>query len=310
MASTGVDNENPKLQENEDLGIKIATIFGFLLVFLGMVNNIPSIPGLEDTIANIFNAESVLIRKFPYEWLHPIAFIIMMLVTVLKHSFFRDAKTPRGRQFGIIFDLMMLFITIFMAITYLIEIDSVCLIDQITGERAKLIAESLKEEIAFAELYGLPAPSGVDDPQCMATTGVWLFLIMAATITVFLIYNIKVWGFPLVVVTIIVVAYTFFTIAVWYFYGAEDINKYLVTKLGSDPRQLIDGRPKVHDIIVNNSSGLLGRFMDILLNTVFPFIILGSLFGASAGGKSLIKLAFRWTRKPVSYTHLRAHETS
>ena len=297
MASTGVDNENPKLQENEDLGIKIATIFGFLLVVLGMVNNIPSIPGLEDTIANIFNAESVLIRKFPYEWLHPIAFIIMMLVTVLKHSFFRDAKTPRGKQFGIIFDLMMLFITIFMAITYLIEIDSVCLIDQITGERAKLIAESLKEEIAFAELYGLPAPSGVDDPQCMATTGVWLFLIMAATITVFLIYNIKVWGFPLVVVTIIVVAYTFFTIAVWYFYGAEDINKYLVTKLGSDPRQLIDGRPKVHDIIVNNSSGLLGRFMDILLNTVFPFIILGSLFGASAGGKSLIKLAFRWTRK-------------
>ena len=81
-----------------------------------------------------------------------------------------------------------------MAITYLIEIDSVCLIDQITGERAKLIAESLKEEIAFAELYGLPAPSGVDDPQCMATTGVWLFLIMATTITIFLIYNIKVWG--------------------------------------------------------------------------------------------------------------------
>ena len=297
MSSSSTDKEIPKIQENEDLGIKLAIIFGFLLVVLGMINNIPSIPGLEETIANIFNAESVLIRKFPYEWLHPVAFIVMMLVTVLKHSFFRDAKTPRGRSLGIIFDLLMLFITSLMAITYLIEIDSVCLIDQITGERAKLIAESLKEEIAFAELYGLPAPSGVDDPQCMATTGVWLFLIMAITITIFLIYNIKVWGFPLVIVTIIIVAYTFFTIAVWYFFGADDINKYLVTKLGSDPRQLIDGRPKVHDIIVNNSSGLLGRFMDILLNTVFPFIILGTLFGASAGGKSLIKLAFRWTRK-------------
>ena len=222
---------------------------------------------------------------------------MMLLVTVLKHSFFRDAQSVTGKRVGILFDITMLFVTSLMAITYLIEIDSVCLIDQITGERAKLIAESLKEEIAFAELYGLPAPSGVDDPQCMATTGVWLFAIMAATIAIFLIYNIKVWGFPLVMVTIIVVTYSFFTIAVWYFYGAEDINKYLVTKLGSDPRQLIDGRPKVHDIIVNNSSGLLGRFMDILLNTVFPFIILGSLFGASAGGKSLIKLAFRWTRK-------------
>jgi len=283
--------------DNTDIGIKIASVIGLLLVFLGMINNIPSIPGLEHTIASIFNLEAVLIRKFPYEWLHPIAFVMMMLVTVLKLSFFRDAQSVTGKRVGILFDITMLFVTSLMAITYLIEIDSVCLIDQITGERAKLIAESLKEEIAFAELYGLPAPSGVDDPQCMATTGVWLFAIMAATIAIFLIYNIKVWGFPLVMVTIIVVTYSFFTIAVWYFYGAEDINKYLVTKLGSDPRQLIDGRPKVHDIIVNNSSGLLGRFMDILLNTVFPFIILGSLFGASAGGKSLIKLAFRWTRK-------------
>lgn len=283
--------------DNTDIGIKIASVIGLLLVFLGMINNIPSIPGLEHTIASIFNLEAVLIRKFPYEWLHPIAFVMMMLVTILKHSFFRDAQSVTGKRVGILFDITMLFVTSLMAITYLIEIDSVCLIDQITGERAKLIAESLKEEIAFAELYGLPAPSGVDDPQCMATTGVWLFAIMAATIAIFLIYNIKVWGFPLVMVTIIVVTYSFFTIAVWYFYGAEDINKYLVTKLGSDPRQLIDGRPKVHDIIVNNSSGLLGRFMDILLNTVFPFIILGSLFGASAGGKSLIKLAFRWTRK-------------
>ncbi|MDG1940086.1 MAG: TRAP transporter fused permease subunit [Paracoccaceae bacterium] len=283
--------------DNTDIGIKIASVIGLLLVFLGMINNIPSIPGLEHTIASIFNLEAVLIRKFPYEWLHPIAFVMMMLVTVLKHSFFRDAQSVTGKRVGILFDITMLFVTSLMAITYLIEIDSICLIDQITGERAKLIAESLKEEIAFAELYGLPAPSGVDDPQCMATTGVWLFAIMAATIAIFLIYNIKVWGFPLVMVTIIVVTYSFFTIAVWYFYGAEDINKYLVTKLGSDPRQLIDGRPKVHDIIVNNSSGLLGRFMDILLNTVFPFIILGSLFGASAGGKSLIKLAFRWTRK-------------
>jgi TRAP transporter 4TM/12TM fusion protein len=37
--------------------------------------------------------------------------------------------------------------------------------------------------------------------------------------------------------------------------------------------------------------------MDIILNTVFPYIVLGGLFGASAGGRSLIKLAFLWTRK-------------
>jgi TRAP-type uncharacterized transport system fused permease subunit len=69
-----------------------------------------------------------------------------------------------------------------------------------------------------------------------------------------------------------------------------------VTKLAGEPRMLADGRPRVHDILVNNSSGLLGRFMDIVLNTIFPYLVLGSLFGSSAGGRSLIKLAFRWTR--------------
>ena len=75
------------------------------------------------------------------------------------------------------------------------------------------------------------------------------------------------------------------------------MDKYVVTKLGGDPRSLWDGRPRVHDILTNNASGLLGRFMDIILNEIFPYLILGSLFGASAGGKSLIKLAFRWTRR-------------
>ncbi|MCG8576964.1 MAG: hypothetical protein MI810_18935, partial [Flavobacteriales bacterium] len=33
------------------------------------------------------------------------------------------------------------------------------------------------------------------------------------------------------------------------------------------------------------------------MNTVFPYIVLGSLFGASAGGRSLIKFAFIATRR-------------
>jgi len=47
---------------------------------------------------------------------------------------------------------------------------------------------------------------------------------------------------------------------------------------------------------VNNASGMLGRFMNVIMNIVFPYIILGAMFGKSAGGQSLIKLAFRWTR--------------
>ena len=121
-------------------------------------------------------------------------------------------------------------------------------------------------------------------------------LIVGLAIVIFLGYNIKVWGLPLVLVAILIAAYTICTVLVWYFHGPEDINKYLMTKLAGEPRMLADGRPRVHDILVNNSSGLLGRFMDIILNTIFPYLVLGSLFGTSAGGRSLIKLAFRWTR--------------
>ena len=40
---------------------------------------------------------------------------------------------------------------------------------------------------------------------------------------------------------------------------------------------------------------MFGRFMDIVLNTIF-LLSTSSLFGTSASGKSLMKLAFRWTR--------------
>ena len=36
--------------------------------------------------------------------------------------------------------------------------------------------------------------------------------------------------------------------------------------------------------------------MHVIMNVVFPYIILGALFVKSAG-QTLIKLAFRWTRK-------------
>ena len=148
----------------------------------------------------------------------------------------------------------------------------------------------------MAELLGMEPSTTFEDPQCVNTTGGWLVLIVGIAIAVFLAYNIKVWGLPLVIVALLIAAYTIVTVLVWYFYGAEDFNKYLVTKLAGEPRLLSDGRPRIHDILVNNSTGMLGRFMNIILNTIFPYLVLGSLFGASAGGRSLIKVAFRLTR--------------
>ncbi len=280
----------------------IASIIVFWLsvafVVTGMINAMPGIPGLDAWATRVAGNDSFIIRKFPFEYYYPLAFAVMMLIVALHHSIWRSwaDKGSLRRGIGLAMDVALVAMALTISATYLVEIESVCIIDQLTGDRARLIAESLRIEKENAELFGLPEPTTVDDPKCLSTTGPWLVLIIGLAVVVFLTYNVKVWGLPLVIVAILVAAYTIITVLVWYFYGVEDINKYLVTKIGGEPRLLSDGRPRVHDILVNNASGLLGRFMDIILNEIFPYLILGALFGASAGGRSLIKVAFRWTR--------------
>lgn len=285
--------------ERRDAGLRLASALGLALVAAGLLNTIPGVPGLDDFALSVSGIDGFRVRKFSYEYFYPLVFVLMMTIVALKHSLWRDwaGRSPARRAFGLALDIGLVAMAVTLALTYWTEIEAVCLIDQITGERAALIAKSLAEEQEFAKLYGLPVPDSVEDPKCINTTGVWLFAIVGGSIAVFLGYNVKVWGLPLVAVAILVAAYTLITVLVWYLHGPEDISKYLMTKLGGEPRTLIDGRPNVHDILVNNAQGFLGRFMDVILNTVFPYIVLGGLFGASAGGRSLIKLAFLWTRR-------------
>ncbi|WP_298299287.1 TRAP transporter fused permease subunit [uncultured Litoreibacter sp.] len=279
-------------------GTRLLYALSLLLVVIGLANSTPGIPGYDDLAATLLGQDWARLRKFPTEWFYPLVFALMMSVVVLKHSIWRDWRDRSAslRAFGLALDVALIVMAATISLTYLIEIESVCLIDQLNGDRARLIAQSLEAAASFNESLGLPPPKTVEDPQCVNTTGGWLVLIVGLAVVVFLSYNIKVWGLPLVLVAILVASYTILTVLVWYFYGADDINKYLVTKLAGEPRMLADGRPRVHDVLVNNSSGFLGRFMDIVLNTIFPYLVLGALFGSSAGGRSLIKLAFRWTR--------------
>lgn len=221
---------------------------------------------------------------------------MMMLIVAIKHSMWREWRGTQKAFIGAFMDFSLVIAAIAVSITYLVEIDSVCLIDLLNGERARIMAETLKAEIEFAKTMGLPKPDTVEDPKCISTTGVWLVAIMGCALIIFLLYNVKVWGFPLVAISFGIAAYTIITVMVWYFHGPDNINKYFMTKLGGEPRTFLDGVPNVHDALVNNASGFLGRFMHVIINVVFPYIILGALFGKSAGGKTLIKLAFRWTR--------------
>ncbi|MEM7302592.1 MAG: TRAP transporter fused permease subunit [Pseudomonadota bacterium] len=286
-------------EEQSSFALRLLYVLSVLMVLVGLLNSSPGIPGYDEFVSSIFGNHNIKLRKFPFEWFYPIFFALMMFIVTLKHSIWREwrSKSPGRRTLGLVLDSALVVMAFTVSLTYLVEIESICLVDQITGDRERLIRESLAAAATFNESLGLPAPKTVEDPQCVNTTGGWLVLIVGLAIIVFLAYNVKVWGLPLVLVAILISTYTILTVLVWYFYGVEDVSKYLVTKLAGEPRVLADGRPRIHDVLVNNSSGLLGRFMDIVLNTIFPYLVLGSLFGSSAGGKSLIKLAFRWTRR-------------
>ena len=223
----------------------------------------------------------------------------MMLIVALAHSIWRSfrhsGKAKRG--FGLFLDVLLVFAALAISVSYLVELEAVCMIDVFTGDRARLVAEALQSEVEYSEMMGLPIPETADDPSCLNTTHGWLPLILFGAVVVFLAYNIKVWGLPLVMVSILIAAYTFVTVMNWYFFGADGQNKYLVTILSSEEvRSLTSGREFVRDALVNNGSGLLGRFINILMLLVFPYIILGALFGQCSGGKALIKLAFSLTR--------------
>jgi TRAP transporter 4TM/12TM fusion protein len=132
-------------------------------------------------------------------------------------------------------------------------------------------------------------------PACQARLGVWILPLLFTIIALFFLYNVRVWGLPLVAVATVVVAYTIGTALIWMFDLSD--NNFFLTKLGADGGDPMAAAIQKATNIFITPDGFMGRFMDIVINQVFPYVILGALFGTSAGGTSLIKLAVRMTRK-------------
>ena len=272
---------------------------GLALVIIGLINVTPGIPGWDQLWKSVTGNPFFNVRRFDTEMLYPLVFFLMMLIVALKHSLWRSwvDRVKWQRILGLMLDIALVTAAAALSLTYMIEIEAICLLDVITGDRERMIAEALQGEIDFAELAGLPIPTTVEDPFCLNTTSALLPLIVFLCVVIFLLYNVKVWGLPLVLISIIVSIYTLATILNWFFFGAEGQNKYLMTILSSEePRSLGAGYEVFHDALVNHSAGFFGRFMNVLMLMVFPYIVLGSLFGRCAGGQSLIKLAFLLTR--------------
>ena len=181
-------------------GLRGSLLYGLALalVIVGLVNAMPSIPGLEPWIRDLTGLPSLKIRRFTPEYFYPVAFVVMMFVVVLKHSIWRAwaGRSGAHRLSGLLLDVALVVAALAIALTYMIELQSICLIDQFTGERARLLAAAFEAEKEAAELFGLPEPTTVDDPNCVANTGGWIVAIVGLAVIIFLSYNVKVWGLP------------------------------------------------------------------------------------------------------------------
>ena len=284
--------------KNSDLFKRLSLVLGFILVVIGMVNNLPTIPGLLEAIQLIPGLEGLpRLSKYNPEYFFPLVFAIMLLICLLTSSFGKDwfNRSTAYRYSGIAIDISMLLITIFVTIGYLMENDSVCLIDQLSGERARLIALG---EARALELLAITGTSQNELPDCQVTTGNWILPLLLGAILIYFLYIIKVWGFPIVAVAIIVVLYTLITSAAWYFDWSD--NPYLTTSVGTitdGTRNYLGAIEAARNALISTSNGIMGTFLNITVNVVFPYVVLGSLFGASAGGQALIKFAIIITRK-------------
>ena len=101
----------------------------------------------------LFNSDKLPTRRFPTEWFYPIVFLWMMVIVALKHSMWRGwfNTTPLKRNFGLVMDIALVVSAIIISLTYLIEIESVCLIDRLNGSRALMIESALADAIQFAK---------------------------------------------------------------------------------------------------------------------------------------------------------------
>ena len=106
----------------------------------------------------------------------------------------------------------------------------------------------------------------------------WITLI---GISIFTLLCWRVWGLPLAMFAIIMVVY--------YFTGQN-----LPWIFNISPMEFVDNFPE--DMWYNLNKGVIGQIFEIVIFTVFPFIIFGAVLESTGVGASLIRFAFAITK--------------
>jgi TRAP transporter 4TM/12TM fusion protein len=110
--------------------------------------------------------------------------------------------------------------------------------------------------------------------------GLYDFAVSLVAGCIFITLSWKIWGAPLSIVGIL---------ALVYFYTGEYWPWIFETAR-------VDLAETSEDLWFNQGDGILGTIMGIIIFTVFPFIMLGTMLEKTGGGRSLIKLAVHVTK--------------
>lgn len=117
--------------------------------------------------------------------------------------------------------------------------------------------------------------------------GLFFFEVHHAWITVtgciiILYFCSRIWGLPLAIVG---------AVALFYFFFGEAAPGIL----GHAGMDFVQDTPA--ELWYNTGDGVMGNILAILINTVFPFIIMGAVLEGTGGGGSMIKLSFHAMRR-------------
>ena len=106
--------------------------------------------------------------------------------------------------------------------------------------------------------------------------------ITVASCLVILYFCWRIWGVPLAMVGAVMLLYFFF-------------GERLPGILGHAGMDFVQDTPA--ELWYNTGDGVMGNILAILINTVFPFIIMGAVLEGTGGGGSMIKLSFHAMRR-------------
>lgn len=162
---------------------------------------------------------------------------------------------------------------------------SFLIVSQFSGNYWTWIITSFNIILVFVGLYALWSFNVAINR--IENTGLFFFKEYHAWMTItgcliILYFCWRIWGLPLAIVGLL---------ALLYFFHGE----YLPGILGHAGMDFIQDTPA--ELWYNTGDGVMGNVLAILINTVFPFIIMGAVLEGTGGGASMIKLSFHAMRR-------------